>query len=105
VDLNNPSILKQDDNDKRLNIIDLIGKYSQGDRFISILCNLLPKYIKNCSFLEPDKLKFNPRFRKFIPIKREQELNITKKEYYDKYILEDINMFNICQKVVLVLIF
>ena len=88
VDVNNPSILKQDNNDKKFNIIDLIGKYSHCSSLAhlahtyltpcssSILHNLLSKYIKNCSFPEP---------------KGEQELNISKKEYYDKYILEDIN--------------
>jgi 5-methylcytosine-specific restriction endonuclease McrA len=65
VDDIDPAYLKQDDNDKRINIINLIQSLSHGNCFL--LRDLLPKYIINVSY------------------------DITKKEYYDKYILEDIN--------------
>jgi hypothetical protein len=69
LDVNNPSILKQDDNDKKFNIIkhfkDNSSNGSKTSDNISYICG------------------------KYIIIK--QELNITKKEYYDKYILENIN--------------
>jgi hypothetical protein len=69
VDVNNPSILKQDDNDKRLNIIEHITHLSGGSNTSCLrLSFLLPKYIKNLSLSLKEK-----------------------KEYYNKYILEDIN--------------
>jgi len=84
VDVNNLSILKQDDNDKKFNIIDLISKYSHSDYFT--LHNLLSKYIKNCSF--PDQ---NPYAHALEVELIQTSLNLSKKEYYDKYILEHIN--------------
>ena len=65
----NLSILKQDDNDKKFNIIKHFkdndkGYNQQGSTFqLHVLCT---KYIKNFLFPEPDKLKFD--LRKFIPI-------------------------------------
>ena len=86
----NLSILKEDReaNDKRFDIIKHFKDNDKGynQHIISaiqlhILCT---KYTKNFLFSEPDKLKFH--LRNFVPI-----INITKKEYYDKYIFEDIN--------------
>lgn len=79
------SILKQDKTDKRINIIDLIDKYSHGDGFI--LRDLSSKYKRNSSYvnpLEPIMIGFGSSYEP-IP------LNISKKEYYNKYIFGDIN--------------
>ena len=87
VDVNNPSILKEDCDacDKRINIIDLIKKHSNPND-TGHLRELNYKYKKNILFIEPDKEIFNPRFRRFEIVKGEQIFKFGKKTYYDNII-------------------
>jgi hypothetical protein len=90
VDVNNPSIMKEDckANDKRINIIDLINKYSNPND-TGHLRVLNDKYKENLLFIEPDKEIFNPRTRRFEIVKGEQRFKYGKKTYYDNVIFSE----------------
>jgi hypothetical protein len=105
VDVNNPSILKEDceAHDKKINIIDLINKHSNPND-TGHLRILNDKYKQNLLFIKPDNHKFNPRTRQFEIVKGEQIFKYGKKTYYDNIIFPEYiqniyyNKYNIYNK-------